>query len=191
MEETEKSISKALLRIQSKVVVPKARYNEYGGFYYRSYEDIVAALKKPCEEEGVLLSMSDSIVQVGERYYVEAKATARIVGTDYAVTATGYAREADSKKGSDPAQITGMASSYARKYALCGLFGIDSTSDPDGQEPSKAEKEEKQEVPAEGPFTAHCRSCGTRYQFADAAQYMEWIPTCHCCPTPDWVIERG
>ena len=98
-----------------------------------------------------------------------------------------YAREDEHKKGSDDAQVTGMASSYARKYALCGAFAIDGQSDPDAMEEQPA-PEEKQ-PPADGPFTAHCRSCGARYQFASMPQYMEFVANSPCCPRPDWQVE--
>ena len=160
----------AVARVQRAVVVPKAKYNAFGKFSYRSYEDIVAALKEPCAKEGLAFFMTDELVQIGDRYYVSA-----------------YAREDEHKKGSDDAQVTGMASSYARKYALCGAFAIDGQSDPDAMEEQPA-PEEKQ-PPADGPFTAHCRSCGARYQFASMPQYMEFVANSPCCPRPDWQVE--
>ena len=179
----DRDIRAAVAEVQRSVVVPKARYNAFGKFSYRSYEDIVSALKEPCREAGVAFVLCDRIEQVGDRHYVAATATAFFTdGTPGELSATAYAREDEHKKGSDDAQVTGMASSYARKYALCGLFAIDGESDPDAAAPA-------QEPPADGPFTARCRSCGTRYQFESRGQYEAWLPTAACCPSPAWEIE--
>ena len=183
----DRTLMQALAEVQRAVVVPKAQLNSFGGYRYRSYEDIVAALKEPCAKFGVAFATTDELVQVGERYYV--RATVRIWSTEGGgepMEFTGWAREAEHKKGSDDAQVTGMASSYARKYALCGAFAIDGQSDPDGMEPSAAPKPEP---PKAGPFTAHCRSCGARYQFADRAQYDAFTAEPGCCPAPSWEVE--
>lgn len=175
----------AIAKVQRSVVVPKARYNEYGNFMYRSLEDIVAALKKPCEEAGIAFTMRDDIVRDGDRYYVKATVCVFFVddpGNMFTVSA--YAREAEHKSGSDDAQVTGMASSYARKYALCGVFAIDGESDPDQIAPAKEEKQ-----PPQGPFVAHCRSCGTRYRFESAEQYGAFAAAPGCCPAPAWEVE--
>ncbi len=181
-----RSILSAIAQVQRSVVVPKDKYNDYGHFNYRSFEDIVAALKKPCEEAGISFFMHDEIENKGDRFYV--KATVCVFFTDepgemFSVSA--YAREAEHKNGSDDAQVTGMASSYARKYALCGIFAIDGERDPDQTSPDEGSKE----PPQQGPFFAHCRSCGTRYRFADAAQYEAFIANPGCCPAPAWEIE--
>ena len=181
-----RNILSAIAQVQRSVVVPKDKYNEFGQFNYRSFEDIVAALKKPCEEAGISFFMSDAIENIGDRYYV--KATVCVFFTDEPgdmFTVSAYAREAEHKSRSDDAQVTGMASSYARKYALCGVFAIDGESDPDQLAPSN----EREQPPQQGPFLAHCRSCGTRYQFADAAQYEAFIGNPGCCPAPAWEIE--
>lgn len=130
---------KELLQIQSELKAPKGQYNSFGKYKYRSCEDILEAVKPLCVKYGVILTLSDEIVQVGERYYI--KATARLRkegGSDILVTA--YAREALDKKGMDDSQITGTASSYARKYALNGLFCIDDTKDADTDEYVKKTK---------------------------------------------------
>lgn len=175
-------LTKAISQVQKAVVVPKSKYNEYGGFYYRSFEDIVEALKVPCEEAGIGYYMEDEAVQVGDRYYIKATVHVYLLDGEEEKTATGYARETESKKGSDTAQITGMASSYARKYALCGMFAIDGSSDPDATK-------HKNETPQSGPFIARCRSCGTRYQFPDQASYDQFVQSASCCPSPLWEIE--
>lgn len=131
-EDKHMTLAEAVAKVQRSVVVPKERYNAHGNFYYRSMEDIVAALKEPCKEAGIAFTLNDSIEQIGERYYV--KATCRLFfedGHGEPLDVTAYAREPLSQKGMNEAQVTGSASSYARKYALCGAFDIDGTSDPD------------------------------------------------------------
>lgn len=130
---------KELLQIQSELKAPKGQYNSFGKYKYRSCEDILEAVKPLCVKYGVILTLSDEIVQVGERYYIKATANLSKEGcSDVSVTA--YAREALDKKGMDDSQITGTASSYARKYALNGLFCIDDTKDADTDEYVKKTK---------------------------------------------------
>jgi hypothetical protein len=125
------TLAERLLLVQSKLKAPKNQYNGFGKYHYRNCEDILEALKPLLSEEGLLLKVSDEVVQVGERYYI--KATVKISGNDYMdfIEASAYAREEENKKGMDGAQVTGAASSYARKYALNGLFLIDDTKDAD------------------------------------------------------------
>lgn len=183
-EEARPTIEQAVARVQRAVVVPKARYNKFGKFSYRSFEDIVAALKEPCRGEGIAFTLDDSVVNIGERYYVRSECRVFFEdGHGGDVTVAGYAREAEHKTGSDDAQVTGMASSYARKYALCGAFAIDGTSDPD----ALAERPAK-EPPAGGPFEAKCRSCGTAYTFESRAQYEEFVKAPGCCAAPSWAV---
>ena len=116
--------------IQSALKAPKGQYNKFGGYYYRSCEDIVEAVKPLLAEHKCHLILTDEVVNIGERYYV--KATARIMQDDKMLAeSTGFAREAESRKGMDESQLTGACSSYARKYALNGLFAIDDTKDAD------------------------------------------------------------
>lgn len=121
-----------LQSIQQSLVAPKGQYNSFGKYSYRSAEDILEALKPILKEHDAVLILQDGIVQIGDRYYVEATATLYAVGETIGTTA--YAREDDSKKGMDGSQVTGAASSYARKYALNGLFMIDDNKDPDTDE---------------------------------------------------------
>lgn len=123
---------KELINIQHKLKAPKGRRNSFGNYNYRSCEDILEAVKPLLAEEECTLTLSDDMVAIGERIYVKAVATIR--KGDESVTVTAYAREAESKKGMDSSQITGTASSYARKYALNGLFLIDDTKDADTDE---------------------------------------------------------
>jgi phosphopantothenoylcysteine synthetase/decarboxylase len=120
---------KALTSIQAALVAPKDQFNSFGKYKYRSTESILAALKPLLIENDAQLTMTDDIVEVGGRVYV--KATASIVAGEETVTVSAFARESLDKKGMDDAQITGSASSYARKYALNGLFCIDDTKDSD------------------------------------------------------------
>ena len=127
------NIHQKLQGIQAELKAPKGQTNKFGGYRYRSCEDILTALKPLLAQYTCTLAISDDIVEVGGRVYV--KATATLASTscedDYTINVSGFAREAETKKGMDDAQITGSASSYARKYALNGLFAIDDTKDPD------------------------------------------------------------
>lgn len=118
--------------IQEELKAPKSQYNRFGGYAYRSVEDILTAVKPLLVKEKAELTLTDELVLIGDRYYV--KATAAYEDKDGKKVVTGYAREAENKKGMDASQITGTASSYARKYALNGLFLIDDTKDADSEE---------------------------------------------------------
>ncbi len=120
--------------IQINLKVPKGQFNKFGGYKYRSCEDIVEAVKPLLAKHSMSLNISDEIIHIGDRYYV--KATAAIVNAagEQVEFSEGWAREEETKKGMDGSQITGAASSYARKYALNGLLGIDDTKDADTHE---------------------------------------------------------
>lgn len=125
-----------LIKIQATLKAPKAHRNAFGGYNYRSCEDILEALKPLCATHNCFVNIYDEIVEVGGRIYV--KATATIYNAEgKSISSVAYAREEESKKGMDSAQVTGSASSYARKYALNGLFAIDDTRDPDTYEGEK------------------------------------------------------
>ena len=125
------SIYTKLLHIQQNLKALKNQYNEFGNYYYRSCEDIQEALKPLLVEEKVVLFLSDEVVCIGERYYIKASAILQDAESDERIINTAYAREPESKPKMDNAQITGSCSSYARKYALNGLFCIDDAKDPD------------------------------------------------------------
>lgn len=125
----EKTIHERLATIQEKLKAEKGQYNSFGKYKYRSCEDILKAVKPLLKETATTLTLSDELSNIGERYYVKATATLSD-GTNTFQT-TAYAREEEDKKGMDGSQITGTASSYARKYALCGLFAIDDGIDSD------------------------------------------------------------
>lgn len=122
---------KQLQAVQSALKAPKGQYNSFSKFNYRSCEDILEALKPLLAEHGACLTLSDKVNHVGDRFYVEATATFTVGENSVSVTAS--AREEVDKKGMSEAQITGATSSYARKYALNGLFAIDDTKDADTQ----------------------------------------------------------
>ncbi len=125
-----------VLAVQQELKAPKDQLNTFGGFQYRSAEQILTALKPLLKEHGLRVHLTDKVVECGGRVYVESIAMISD-GTDR-VSARGYAREQQTKKGMDEAQVTGAASSYARKCALCGLLAIDDASqDPDAQKPVK------------------------------------------------------
>ena len=138
-----------LTEIQHRLKAPKGQYNSFGKYKYRSCEDILEAVKPILNDVGCFLTLSDEIQLVGDRYYI--KATARLQGPDTDVTCTAYAREDLDKKGMDGSQITGTASSYARKYALNGLFCIDDTKDADTDEYAKQNSKKEATVSLSAP----------------------------------------
>ena len=123
------NLTEKLNRVQTNLNAPKDAFNSFAKYNYRSAESILQAVKPLLKETGLVLMVSDSIEAVGDRIYI--KATAKISDGTNSLETTAYAREPESKKGSDESQITGAASSYARKYALCGLFAIDDNKDAD------------------------------------------------------------
>ena len=135
------TIQQKLLNVQLKLKAPKNNYNSFSKFNYRSCEDILEAAKPILESEKLLLMLSDEIVQIGHRNYVKATATLLEAEKDGQVLqVVAYARESERKKGMDSAQLTGATSSYARKYALNGLFLIDDTKDMDTDEFQKQKR---------------------------------------------------
>lgn len=133
------NIYEKLLNIQSELKAPKGQTNKFGGYKYRSCEDILEAVKPLCKKYNVSLILTDSLQNIGDRYYIQANAVLYNIEKDEegrleTVGNSAYARESETKKGMDDSQITGTASSYARKYALNGLFNIDDTKDADTNE---------------------------------------------------------
>lgn len=134
-----------LLKIQTELKAPKTQFNKFGGYQYRSCEDIVEALKPLQEKYKCVVLLNDELVIIGDRYYIRATATIINEKGDK-LSVSALAREPENKKGMDESQITGSSSSYARKYALNGLFAIDDTKDADStnthdKEPSKNQKQ--------------------------------------------------
>ena len=137
-----------LVEIQTKIKAPKNLYNSFGKYKYRNAEGICEVVKPFLAEQKCALTLSDEIVEVGGRIYVKATATLHDTETLEKISVSAMAREADEKKGMDESQITGTASSYARKYALNGLFLLDDTKDADSDEhhTELEEKKKKAEV---------------------------------------------
>lgn len=135
---------KILQVIQHELKAPKNQENKFGGYKYRSCEDILEAVKPLLDKYEATLTISDDIVLIGERYYIKATATLLDSnGGEVLAQTTAFAREPVAKKGSDESQITGAASSYARKYALNGLFCIDDTKDADTMDNREETKESR------------------------------------------------
>lgn len=183
-----------LREIQAKLKAPKGQRNTFGNYNYRSAEDILEAVKPLLADTGTTLTLSDDIVEVGGRIYVKATATFYEPGNE-PIAVTAFAREAEFKKGMDDSQITGTASSYARKYALNGLFLIDDTKDADTDEyqkrtrkttPEKWASLEEKEI-AIGDIKALLKAAGkteaaflehigiTDFKYLTTEQYQEWI----------------
>lgn len=162
---------KKLVKIQNELKAPKNQRNTFGKYNYRSCEDILEAVKPLANAEGCVVTVSDEVVMVGDRVYV--KATALIYDGDHEIKTTALAREPEQQKGMNEAQITGSASSYARKYALNGLFAIDDTKDADATNDHGKKTVTKKEVklptlPKEGKLFDGVKSAlGGKYTMAD------------------------
>ena len=123
---------KKLIKVQATLNAPKSQFNSFGKYHYRSCEDIMGALKPLLAAEGLFQHVSDEIVMIGDRHYV--KATVTVTDGELSVSNSALAREDRDKKGMDGAQVTGASSSYARKYALNGMWNIDDSKDADTNE---------------------------------------------------------
>ena len=145
------NFKKRVLAVQTALKAPKNQRNTFGGYNYRSCEDILEAVKPICKAWNVLLTLTDDLCMVGDRYYIKATACLHDCESTETIAVTAYAREAESKKGMDDSQVSGTASSYARKYALNGLLCVDDTKDADTDEYAKQVKNDpvqKKEEPA-------------------------------------------
>lgn len=179
-------LHKKLWTIQQTLNAPKNQRNNFGGYNYRSAEDILEAVKPLLQN--ITLTVSDEIVLIGNRYYVKATATLSDGEDEIAVTA--YAREEESKKGMDASQLTGATSSYARKYALNGLFCIDDARDPDtdayakqtGQQPRQQKNPPKQQPQQQkappNPDEVLVRFCDAAAKAPDANKLREIFGKC-------------
>ena len=139
------SVYEKLSKVQSELKAPKGQYNSFGKYKYRSCEDILEAVKPLNAKHGVVLTVGDEVVEISNRFYVKATATFVDIESGEKIINTALAREDDSKKGMDGSQITGTASSYARKYCLNGLFCIDDTKDADTDEYRHQQERKPQE----------------------------------------------
>lgn len=143
------SINDALLAVQSELKAPKGQYNSFGKYSYRSCEDILEAVKPLLKKHGLTLTIQDEPIVVGEWHYIHASAHLR--KGEELIIASAYAREPKEKKGMDDSQISGTASSYARKYALNGLFLIDDSKDADALPPDEPKRRKQAVKPFSEP----------------------------------------
>ena len=160
-----KEILTKLIAVQTELKAPKGQYNSFGKYHYRSCEDILEAVKPLLNKQGCALVIADNLEYIGDRYYIKATVTIYDKETGENVCNSAYAREEESKKGMDGSQITGTASSYARKYALNGLFLIDDTKDADtnefkNQQNSAPVKATQDEQPKNDVLSPICPKCG-------------------------------
>ncbi|MBB7043033.1 ERF family protein [Escherichia coli] len=179
-----KDLYKKLWLIQQQLKAPKSQRNSYGGYNYRSAEDILEAVKPLLE--GVTLTLNDEVVLIGDRYYI--KATAILSDGEDEITATAFAREEKEQKGMSAGQLTGATSSYARKYCLNGLFCIDDTKDLDAdayakqtnQQPRQQKnppKQQPQKAPP-NPDEVLARFCDAAAKAPDANKLREIFGKC-------------
>lgn len=179
------SIYEKLLSIQTELKAPKSQYNKFGGYNYRNCEDILEALKPLLKQHNATVLLTDEIENIGDRFYVRANATFIDIENGAKITVSALAREELSKKGMDSSQVTGSTSSYARKYALNGLFCIDDTKDADmlnnSKEytaPPKAQKQPTKPVqpPKQASNAIICPVCGKPVQPVRAKDDSRYIP---------------
>lgn len=157
---------------QAELKAPKNQYNSFGKYNYRSCEDILEAAKPINKKYGLVLLLTDKPVCIGQRYYIEATARLYDIESEQFIEATASARESDTKKGMDDSQVTGTASSYARKYALNGLYNIDDTKDAD----TDAYKKQTTTNPVYVP-EYKCGDCGKPFEaFRDPTSGKTFTP---------------
>lgn len=177
---------KELIAIQSELKAPKSQFNKFGGYKYRKAEDILEAVKPLLNKQKCTLTITDDIVMVGNRIYVKATATIKNEKGECETT-NGWAREEESKKGMDSSQITGASSSYARKYALNGLFAIDDNADSDttndGQHQEAQQQTQTQQPAAKQPATS-------QFHPNDLNEGLGYLSRCVSKDNLLWVIQH-
>lgn len=173
---------KELITIQSELKAPKSQFNKFGGYKYRKAEDILEAVKPLLNKQKCTLTITDDIVMVGNRIYVKATATIKNEKGECETT-NGWAREEETKKGMDGSQITGASSSYARKYALNGLFAIDDNADydttNDGQQQTQQQAKTQAQKPASNQFNPN-----------DLNEGLDYLSRCVSKDNLLWVIQH-
>ena len=176
---------KELISIQSELKAPKSQYNKFGGYKYRKAEDILEAVKPLLAKQKCTLIITDDVVLIGNRIYVKATATIKNEKGECETT-TGWAREEETKKGMDGSQITGASSSYARKYALNGLFAIDDNADSDttndGQHQASHQQAQTQAQAAQQPATP-------QYHTNDLNEGLAFLSRCVNKDNLVWVVQ--
>lgn len=177
---------KELIAIQSELKAPKSQFNKFGGYKYRKAEDILEAVKPLLNKQKCTLTITDDIVMVGNRIYVKATATIKNEKGECETT-TGWAREEETKKGMDGSQITGASSSYARKYALNGLFAIDDNADSDttndGQHQAAQQQTQTQQQAAQ-------QQASSQYHPNDLNEGLGYLSRCVNKDNLLWVIQH-
>ena len=177
---------KELIAIQSELKAPKSQFNKFGGYKYRKAEDILEAVKPLLNKQKCTLTITDDIVMVGNRIYVKATATIKNEKGEFETT-TGWAREEETKKGMDGSQITGASSSYARKYALNGLFAIDDNADSDttndGQHQAAQQQTQTQQPTAQ-------QTASPQYHPSDLNEGLAYLSRCANKDNLIWVVQH-
>lgn len=174
---------KELITIQSTLKAPKSQFNAFGNYKYRKVEDILEAVKPIMSNLGCTLVMTDDIEMVGNRIYVKATATLKNSKGEIEIT-TGYAREEETKKGMDGSQITGAASSYARKYALNGLFAIDDNADSDTINTGNQQSQQKVKSSNHAPVASD-----PQYHPNDINEAIQMVSRCVNKDNLVWVMQ--
>lgn len=177
---------KELITIQSELKAPKSQFNKFGGYKYRKAEDILEAVKPLLAKQKCTLTITDDIVMVGNRIYVKATATIKNEKGECETT-TGWAREEETKKGMDGSQITGASSSYARKYALNGLFAIDDNADSDTTNDGQ-HQEAQQQTQTQQPTAQQTAS--PQYHPSDLNEGLGYLSRCVSKDNLLWVIQH-
>lgn len=177
---------KELIAIQSELKAPKSQFNKFGGYKYRKAEDILEAVKPLLNKQKCTLTITDDIVMVGNRIYVKATATIKNEKGECETT-TGWAREEETKKGMDGSQITGASSSYARKYALNGLFAIDDNADSDTTN-DEQHQEAQQQTQTQQP--AAQQTASPQYHPSDLNEGLGYLSRCVSKDNLLWVIQH-
>lgn len=177
---------KELIAIQSELKAPKSQFNKFGGYKYRKAEDILEAVKPLLNKQKCTLTITDDIVMVGNRIYVKATATIKNEKGECETT-NGWAREEETKKGMDGSQITGASSSYARKYALNGLFAIDDNADSDTTNDGQ-HQEAQQQTQTQQPNAQQTAS--TQYHPSDLNEGLGYLSRCVSKDNLLWVIQH-
>lgn len=183
---------KELIAIQSELKAPKSQFNKFGGYKYRKAEAILEAVKPLLNKQKCTLTITDDIVMVGNRIYVKATATIKNEKGEFETT-TGWAREEETKKGMDGSQITGASSSYARKYALNGLFAIDDNADSDttndGQHQA-AQQQTQTQQPTAQPSQAAKQQASPQFHPNDLNEGLGYLSRCVSKDNLLWVIQH-
>lgn len=173
---------KELIAIQSELKAPKSQFNRFGGYKYRKAEDILEAVKPLLAKQKCTLIITDDVVLIGNRIYVKATATIKNEKGECETT-NGWAREEETKKGMDGSQITGASSSYARKYALNGLFAIDDNADSDTTNDVQHQTQQKAQAQAQQPAS-------NQFNSNDLNEGLSYLSRCVSKDNLLWVIQH-